>query len=635
MTKAPLAVLLLPLCLQVGSPAHARSSTLDQDNAEVMWGRFHVGLATIDDDGDRRKVASHLRRTLPLLDQLYGPPPLRVTVEVVIDRSLTSNFSLVADSCHARDVRGSVRVGEALDLWVYIRAIAEAYRLCGHGVEQSFDGAMAEAANQMVLQRVGVKAPWRMERIHYQLVNRPGIGGGKEYRTDTFPALVGVRFQLVATALRLFEEEHPSFFRRFNGALAEKLSQGTSLREVDQMAVAAAAEPAFSEWSTRQHLFGHRPRGNQLLLVAQGDWVRLVAIRRDEFGTETPWANLPVGFTIDPLGKETRRTTDEHGEATLELSEATHVKPGQRVTLRAHADGLNDSLTFAPVPHDTNRAGPPNVWDVAVWAAGGGSFIWAWWSHRRGRRTTTMSGWTTRFGRAAPALRVSGLVGIAILCASIGAGGLTRAASRLDNARWLSSAEPQLAAALRAMPGGQRVVVMGRIDPVAPPVDEARGFALYLGEYYSTDSTWEWDYTIAPPFTVLLDDGPAEVLNGCRDAHGGWSIATPAYNDDCYRLLHLPVTEYNGDGNDRYRGFKPGDPVLVFGTAQRGGVIASAVSGGDLEEYADSVARDAWTRLAIGVLWVIVAFTLGLRVVFLAIPNRRRSGLRRGARDPR
>ena len=198
-----------------------------------------------------------------------------------------------------------------------------------------------------------------------------------------------------------------------------------------------------------------------------------------------------------------------------------------------------------------------------------------------------MSGWTTRFGRAAPALRVSGLVGIAILCASIGAGGLTRAASRLDNARWLSSAEPQLAAALRAMPGGQRVVVMGRIDPVAPPVDEARGFALYLGEYYSTDSTWEWDYTIAPPFTVLLDDGPAEVLNGCRDAHGGWSIATPAYNDDCYRLLHLPVTEYNGDGNDRYRGFKPGDPVLVFGTAQRGGVIASAVSGGDLEEYAD------------------------------------------------
>lgn len=612
-----LAAVLLSISVQVLSTAHAHSSTLDEDHATVVWGRFEVGLSMIDDDGDRRNLAGHLRRTLPLLDQLYGPPPRRLKVEVVVDRSVKSGFRFSADSCLFEDVRGSIRVGKPQDLWVYIRALAEAYRVCGHGLDQSFDGGVAEAVNQMVLQRVGVKAPWRMERIHYELVNRPGIGGGKEHRTDTFAALVGVRFQLLATALRLFEEERPGFFRRFNGMLAEKLTAGTPLREVDQMAAAAEAEPSFAEWSARQHLFDERPRGNQLLLVAQGDWVRLVAIRRDEFGRETPWVSAPVTFTIDPLDKEVRRTTDEHGEATLELSEVAYVKPGQEVTLRAQGNGRSDELTFTPVPPDTGHAGPPHVWDVAVWTVGGGLIVFAWWSDRRGLRKAAARG-SSPVSRARSVLHLGSLVGLAGLASSIGVGGLTRAEARLDNARWLRSAEPQLAGTLRAKPPGQRVVVMGRIDPVSQPVDRARGFALYFGEYYSTESTWEWDYTIAPPFTVLLDDGPAEVLNGCRDARGGWSIATPAYNDDCYRLLHLPVTEYNGDGNDRYRGFKPGDPVLVFGVAQAGGLVASAVSGGDLEEYSDTVASDAWTRVVMGVLWVTIAFTLWLSVAFLA-----------------
>jgi len=231
-------------------------------------------------------------------------------------------------------------------------------------------------------------------------------------------------------------------------------------------------------------------------------------------------------------------------------------------------------------------------------------------------------------------LRLGALVGLAALASSIGVGGLTRAVARLDNAQWLRSAELQLAETLRATPPGQRVVIMGRIDPVDQPVDRARGFALYFGEYYSTDSTWEWDYTIAPPFTVLLEDGPTEVLNGCRDAHGGWSIATPAYNDDCYKLLHLPVTEYNGDGNDRYRGFKPGDPVLVFGVAQAGGMVASAVSGGDLEEYADTVASNAWTRMAIGALWVTIAIGLWLRIAFLMRAQLRLYSTGTGVRTP-
>ena len=131
-----------------------------------------------------------LRRTLTLLDKLYGSPPRRLKAEVMVDRSLKSGFRFSADSCLAQDIRGSIWVGKPQELWVYVRAVAEAYRACGGGLDQSFDDGMAEAVNQMVLQWVGVKAPWRMERVHYQVVNRPGIGGGKEYRTDTFAALV-------------------------------------------------------------------------------------------------------------------------------------------------------------------------------------------------------------------------------------------------------------------------------------------------------------------------------------------------------------------------------------------------------------------------------------------------------------
>lgn len=609
-----MAAVLLSISVHISSPTHAHRATPDDDPSEVVWGRFEVRLGMIEADSERRKAAAHLRRALPLLDELYGTPPRPLKVEVMADKSLKSGFRFSVDSCSTQDTRVSMWVGRSQDLWVYTRVLAEAYRACDHGLGQSFDGGLAEAVSQMVLQRIGVRAPWRMERIHYQQVNRPGIGSGKDYRTDTFATLLSGRFQLLATALRLFEEEHPSFFRRFHGVLAQKLSEGRALREVDQMRAAAEAEPSFAEWSMRQHLFDERPRGDQLLLVAQGDWVRLVAVRRDEFGTETPWANVPITFTIDPLGKEVRRTTDEQGEATMALSRETYVKPGKQVTLRAQAAGRSDELTFTPVPPKTTDGGPPNVWDVAVWAAGGGSLVFACWSDRRNQRRAPTGDPTTRPRSATPAWRLGALVGLAALASSIGVGGLSRAVARLETARWLRSAEPQHAGSLHASPPGERVVVMGRIDPVIQPVDRARGFALYLGEYFSTESTWEWDYTIAPPFTVLLEDGPAKVLNGCRDARSGWSIATPAYNDDCYRLVHLPVTEYNGDGNDRYRGFKPGDPVLVFGTAQAGGVVASAVSGGDLEEYAHTATSDAWTRVAIGVLWISIAIGLWLMI---------------------
>lgn len=607
----------------------AASGPARQDGADVRvrWGRTDVDLSGVDHVDDRRRVARYLRQALPLLDGLYGPPRGELVVRLVKDRSLGDQFSFSVDACATDGSRHTVRMGKPADLSFYVRALATFYRGCTGGAGDAEDrrltDGMSEAVNQLVLQALGVRSPWRMERVQYTVANRPGLGAGSHYATDTSPELVSLRFQILATAMRIFEEDHPGFLRTFNAGLATRQSTGGA-GDVDHMTLASELEPSFAEWVKAQHVFDPRPRGDQLILVAQGDWVRVMTVKRDESGRESARSNLLVTVRVEPMGHDIRVTTDDKGEATFELTEETYVRPGRIVTMRANGAELRDQLTFMPVPPEAGAGGPPHPADLIIWFVGGGSIVGAWWSDRRrgaakaivqrviARSTTSVVVW-------------SAWIGVATLCCWVGAGAFTRAMARFDNARWVKDAANQAAGRPGAEPAGRRSLITGRIDPRLAAVDKSRGFVLYVGEYYSTEDTWEWDYTMAPPFTVVTPDGPVEIVNGCQDANAGWTIAAPAYNDDCYKLAHLPVTEYNGDGNDRFRGFKPGDPVVVFGVTDGEGIAARAVSGGSVEELAAEFERDGWTRVATTTVWLGLGTALCLRTL---VRMRRANGRR-------
>lgn len=165
--------------------------------------------------------------------------------------------------------------------------------------------------------------------------------------------------------------------------------------------------------------------------------------------------------------------------------------------------------------------GPPNTCDLTIWVLGGGSLVLCWRNDqsRRTRKDIAPANFRRLLGWGT-------LMGAAALCCWVGAGGLRRAMTRFDNADWAQrTGGSQTAEAVRGTPPGQRALITGRIDPQLAPIDEARGFALYLGEYLSTDDTWEWDYTMAPPFTVVSGDGRVDVVNRCHDANAGWTIA--------------------------------------------------------------------------------------------------------------
>lgn len=149
--------------------------------------------------------------------------------------------------CGTESAQGSIGTGKPDDLSFYVRALATLYRSCATALEpenRRLADGMSEAVNQLVLQRLGIRSPWRMERVQYMAANRPGAGAGRAYATDTSPSLVGVRFQLLATAFSILEEDHPGFLRRFNGRLAERL-RAAEINLIDHCQVAAEVEPAF------------------------------------------------------------------------------------------------------------------------------------------------------------------------------------------------------------------------------------------------------------------------------------------------------------------------------------------------------------------------------------------------------
>jgi hypothetical protein len=138
------------------------------------------------------------------------------------------------------------------------------------------------------------------------------------------------------------------------------------------------------------------------------------------------------------------------------------------------------------------------------------------------------------------------------------------------------------AIALGALPPGRPVALAGRVDPAAPAAD--RGLAIFVRERYGRagkSTTWRADSASTPAFALLAPDGTVRVVN--RD----YQLDAPTYDESGVDQIH----------EVRYKGFRPGDPVLVVGTRSADGVSAERLFGGTREEYLSLLAeRAAWSE---------------------------------------
>jgi hypothetical protein len=154
-----------------------------------------------------------------------------------------------------------------------------------------------------------------------------------------------------------------------------------------------------------------------------------------------------------------------------------------------------------------------------------------------------------------------------------------------DSAR-VASLSPLSAKELAAAADGERVLLVGQVDPGTPVAEIGNGLAIYVRERCLRDEggssffKWQAESAVLPSFSLVVKDGTVQV-SGPQ-----YSLRKPALNE--------PGKET--EGALRYRGFRPGDLVLVDGLAQTGGVNATAVFGGDQAAYVADLKEEAWTR---------------------------------------
>lgn len=145
-----------------------------------------------------------------------------------------------------------------------------------------------------------------------------------------------------------------------------------------------------------------------------------------------------------------------------------------------------------------------------------------------------------------------------------------RTAARLDGAL------PAEVRTFRTAPRGTPVVAEGIVQPGMERL--ARGLSIYTMETYrkaysSSDtqstSSWHEDDRHTPAFSVITASGVVKVVDT------GYEIDRGALHEEGETTWHAR----------RFRGFAPGDSVLVFGTVGEGGIDADHLFAGTRDEY--------------------------------------------------
>lgn len=163
-------------------------------------------------------------------------------------------------------------------------------------------------------------------------------------------------------------------------------------------------------------------------------------------------------------------------------------------------------------------------------------------------------------------------------------------------------------------PNEGAVLLRGRIEPNLSTRSDAGGLALVERETLRTDHSWQADLIAHPQFELLLLEGSVRVTNGCSRV-GDFSVGrllnitsteVSGVDQRCYRIGGETVRLHDHEGSPRYRGFRPGDQVLVAGTVHNGELTAKAVFAGSPEAYAATLRYSSWQvflTVALGVLF--------------------------------
>jgi hypothetical protein len=176
-----------------------------------------------------------------------------------------------------------------------------------------------------------------------------------------------------------------------------------------------------------------------------------------------------------------------------------------------------------------------------------------------------------------------------------------------EQADRLNSLEPLSAVALADSAPGREVLAEGQISIQNEVV--RHGLVAYIYERYEsdTDGNREWKaYRFeTPPLLIDLPDGRIQV-------------------EQDYNLQRLPSSNTHRDGDERYRGLKNGDAVLVVGTLaptlEIPRINAEFVAVGTRDAYIESQRNAAqmmstigWVFSGIGLVILGVAGILALR----------------------
>lgn len=160
-------------------------------------------------------------------------------------------------------------------------------------------------------------------------------------------------------------------------------------------------------------------------------------------------------------------------------------------------------------------------------------------------------------------------------------------------------------------PVGREVVIEGFISSNMP--SRYSNLVAYERQYHETyysqgkrRTRWVTDVTVTPPLVINTSSGRVQLEA---------SSSVSAYSFD-----HAPATINEGD--HRYNGFRVNDPVMAFGTVQRGseGLVLDAqlIHGGTRQTYVDGQ-----RTVATIFFWIGIAM-IGISIGAIAIVVLRR-----------
>lgn len=177
----------------------------------------------------------------------------------------------------------------------------------------------------------------------------------------------------------------------------------------------------------------------------------------------------------------------------------------------------------------------------------------------------------------------------------------------------LKRMEPQSFAALTDARVGREVLLEGRISADMPA--QFRDYVAFIHEV-DTDTrlgkeSWSEVERVTPPLVIDLADGKARIDN----------------SDYQFGIMQTTT-----EGNDKYRGVKVSDPVVVLGVLSRNddGIVITAdtLAPGTRASYISNVQTFQIVFIAMGVVFALIGALLGGLGVLAVLRGQRRIALR-------